>query len=162
MPLPKPEQAAKPGAMTMLVGDDAEKTELKLGKMGWQSHYPHSDKKTNDNFELSLPAKLEFSAANPALVLDLAASADAAAVKAAAQVFGEVRCGGSCPPPVALLGGARASAAPPRGRARHVAPAPCGAERYAVSAPLRASLTPGTARVPVSSVTDASLRPLRR
>jgi hypothetical protein len=105
MTLPKPEEAPPAGALTHLTGDGCLKTAERLSKMGWQAHWPHSSAKPTkpellkeyvpDYFEYSLPARLELAAANPALLLDLPAAADAAAVKAASAAFGEV----SHPPP---------------------------------------------------------------
>jgi hypothetical protein len=157
MPLPKPEHASPPGALTHLTGDGAEKLAEKLGKMGWQSHWPHFGPKAEqrDFFEYSLPARLELSAANPALVLDLPPAADAAAVQAAAAQFGEVRPPAS--PPL------QRRAAPPErrlrvARARETAAKRHGAARYAGGGRLRAAAAAAPARVPRS----AEVPPARR
>ena len=132
MPLPKSNEAVPAGALTHLTGDGADKVAATLGKIGWQSHWPHSGPKADqrDYFEYSLPARLDLSACNPALVLDLPAAADAGAVKAAAAAFGEVRPAAHPPSHAAQPTSAAAAAAPTAARALCVFATRGGAARY--------------------------------
>ena len=154
MPLPKPDEAVPAGALTHLTGDGADKVAATLGKIGWQSHWPHSGPKADqrDYFEYSLPARLDLSACNPALVLDLPAAADAGTVKAAAAAFGEARLPVRPPSSSARPARAAATAAPTTARALRMTATRCGSARYAF-APLsrgagHRNRSPSTAEAP--------------